>query len=130
MQIKFTGPALVNRTVGAHTWSRANRHVVNVEDPALAADMLTSRAKEFAIAATEPLLQWLTEEQVLIFLVEFNLSTVQEFIELPKEKATAEKFKLSTKALREIQTAMASFLKSNDPITAIEETPVVVVKSG
>ncbi len=130
MQIKFTGPALINRTVGEYTWSRANRHVVNVEDPALAADLLTSRSKDFALSATETLLQWLTEEQVLIFLVEFNLSTVQEFADLPKEKATAEKLKLSVKALREIQTAMASFLKSNDPITATEETPVVVVKSG
>lgn len=130
MQIKFTGPALVNRTVGKHTWSRANRHVVNVEDPALAADLLTSRSKDFALSTTEPLLQWLTEDQVLIFLVEFNLSTVQEFIDLPKEKVTAEKLKLSVKALREIQTAMTSFLKSNDPITAAEEIPAVVVKSG
>jgi len=129
MRIKYTGSTLVNRTVNGHTWNRANGHVVNIEDSGLAADLLTSGTREFALSATEPLLQWLNEEQVLVLLVEFNGSTAQDLVGLPKDKATAEKFKLSAKALREIQAAVTSCLESNDPIATVEEKPVVI-KSG
>lgn len=54
MRVKFPGPDHIIRIVDPYQWDRSNDHTVDIPDPLVAADLLTTT--EFVIADDEPLL--------------------------------------------------------------------------